>query len=1018
MRDETMELFAPDLASDPFGASLPAGRRRQIIFRSGQARLADCLATHHLMARRISSRATKGGVRRERRLPSAKGDDTPRTIADVYDAAVVDAEANARKRKGARRVEAFEASGSDSESSSEEGKDRYKGVKLEYDGNDDEDIDSDDAFASGDDEAFDGWAFRASKSGGSKGNKGGSQGNGKGRQATQDFGNKRKRAQEESSEDEGDLTDYDEGDMMDIDALFDHTGESDAVESDDSDNDNDNANDNNNNNNDDDDASEGDDAVDEFARQVDEMASKNKTQEERPSKRRKEEPLAPGVEGSTAVSLQDLLAGVEGNAALAGVRKNAQNLDKLTSHTSSGGSAAAKGTGTLAAPLQTTHQERLDREAAYEVAKADALGWQTTTNRIRDAETLMFPLQSRPVPSASVASLVAPRKEDKPTGSEAELDALLSAAGVGEEAQGEKEKLALAKLDPEELKRRYAELRRMRYLMSKTEEKAKRAAKIKSKAFRRQQRKDKEKLAEQNSELAELARLEAAARRADGFTVVDPDAVDHEAGSDDDRLKAERDRALERATLKHKNTGKWAKQQLRRRDLDEGTRRALADQLQRAAELRAKVAGGAASSDEESFDDNDEDAEGPGNHHAFDELLSAERSLAAEAEATNGQAATGPGNKSGIMDMAFMQNARARRVQAAQEDLQAARKQLEKDGSDDSDLDQEEDPNVLRLSKNGGRAMYGAAQSGQTAAPVSKEPADTTPAIVAAPSAKQDERKNGKSQRDSTGADPVDKAVAEALRTQSSKTDLSKHKGKSSWLSAAPQGDEDADDDGWFAPLESKAAKAGKPSKKKGQRGQEPGIRLDAQAQAALLGDSDEGSDSDSGAGSEDEDEGQRGQQAAILAEAFAGEDVAADFETEKAAEVAAATAVKGSGWDDEAPGWGEWGGKGVKASAASVKRKEDKRRAREEAAAARAAARKDAKLPHVAIDDAADARSAAKYTLKDLPFPYTNKAQYDMARNTNLGREWNTQSQTMRLNMPRVQTRMGQVIRPLQRHF
>lgn len=41
MRDETMELFATDLASDPFGASLPAGRRRQIIFRSGQARLAD-----------------------------------------------------------------------------------------------------------------------------------------------------------------------------------------------------------------------------------------------------------------------------------------------------------------------------------------------------------------------------------------------------------------------------------------------------------------------------------------------------------------------------------------------------------------------------------------------------------------------------------------------------------------------------------------------------------------------------------------------------------------------------------------------------------------------------------------------------------------------------------------------------------------------------------------------------------------------------------------------------------------
>ena len=105
-------------------------------------------------------------------------------------------------------------------------------------------------------------------------------------------------------------------------------------------------------------------------------------------------------------------------------------------------------------------------------------------------------------------------------------------------AQAEDQMLLANKLTLEEVGERRAELRTMRELTFRAELKARRINKIKSKTYRRLKRKEKDKLS-----------------RNDG-----------EDEGEAERMKRERARAMERATLRHKHTGKWAQQMKTRGD--------------------------------------------------------------------------------------------------------------------------------------------------------------------------------------------------------------------------------------------------------------------------------------------------------------------------------------------------------------------------------------------------------------------------------------------------------------------
>jgi U3 small nucleolar RNA-associated protein 14 len=125
------------------------------------------------------------------------------------------------------------------------------------------------------------------------------------------------------------------------------------------------------------------------------------------------------------------------------------------------------------------------------------------------------------------------------------------------------EQLALKKVSVDEIRLRQAQLRAMRELLFRQDQKAKRIAKIKSKQYRRVHKRERERR-----------------KRIDG-----------EEDDEEDKMKAEMTRAKERMTLRHKNTGEWAKKVLTRGQHDLETRQAISEQLRRGDDLRRKILG-------------------------------------------------------------------------------------------------------------------------------------------------------------------------------------------------------------------------------------------------------------------------------------------------------------------------------------------------------------------------------------------------------------------------------------------
>jgi len=167
--------------------------------------------------------------------------------------------------------------------------------------------------------------------------------------------------------------------------------------------------------------------------------------------------------------------------------------------------------------------------------------------------------------------------------------------------------------------------------MFRADTKAKRLAKIKSKTYRRLKKKHKQKLMEK----------------------LDSD----EGGVDDEekRLQREVERARERATLKHKNTGKWAKAMKARGELDEDQRQEVVEMLQRGEKLRRKIhAKGEDGEDEDDSDMDDAEDEGQIRASAFDEV-------------TRLTEEDGPEQpKKSFFAMKFMRDAMARKNEKAQ----------------------------------------------------------------------------------------------------------------------------------------------------------------------------------------------------------------------------------------------------------------------------------------------------------------------------------------------------------------
>jgi U3 small nucleolar RNA-associated protein 14 len=232
------------------------------------------------------------------------------------------------------------------------------------------------------------------------------------------------------------------------------------------------------------------------------------------------------------------------------------------------------------------------------------------------------------------------------TDMELEIQNLIKESGMGEEEVAENEELKLVQISKDELMERQKELSKMRALCFFKEQKQKKIAKIKSKVYRKLHRKKKT----DDLDLEELKKI-------------DPQLAEERV------QKLELERAKERVSLKHKNTSKWAKQMLNRKDNDPDTRIALMKQLEKHQQLKKRITG-------MDSDESDQNADLQNNDNLLIQLDDLENDIDKVEPPLKG-----------LMGMKFMQKGLERQKYETKELIRTARNLEEVEEEEVSDFD-------------------------------------------------------------------------------------------------------------------------------------------------------------------------------------------------------------------------------------------------------------------------------------------------------------------------------------------
>ncbi|KAG1871579.1 Utp14 protein-domain-containing protein [Suillus subluteus] len=699
--------------------------------------------------------------------------------------------------------------------------------------------------------------------------------------------------------------------------------------------------------------------------------------------------------GSRALKLDDLLAPLASSSTLTTLKKSMKPLTSTSNKTK-----------TLSAPLPQRAQERLDREAAYEQTKEEVDKWSATMKHIKQAEHLSFPLQAQPEGRVSNLELAAKFKPSNEL--ESAVDNLLKSAQLRDQDIAGTEALKMAHLSVEEVAARRAELRMMRELAFRADKKAKRIAKIKSKAYRRIRKKQRERLGGEEGD-------------------VDVDVED--AGA---QLKAEVERARERATLRHKTTGKWAKAMQGRGELDVDQRQAIGEMLERGEKLRRRIQGEISGdeSEESESDDEAQDIETI-KQGAFEELamLNASEALSADVKSKS------------VFNMKFMRDAAARQTReadAAADDFLKEMGGVEQGSDDDASGDglgaMTEGPSVQRV---GGRVIYHPGTN-PYAKPVGSHASETSSVTLQSADLVQDSPKSLNSISSPRVSAPAQESNPWLVTSSSSGTSRKRsevlvQKGSDALAKStnklkkriAKGGEEkeriqndavlEIDANNVLTVLEPASTPAVIKTKHElkgtGKGKEKPkNDSIAVQISPADADDSDGHSEVDEQERTlERKRQGGKGKgvaafkQRELVSLAFAGDNVVQAFEDLKQTEIEADAPRE---VDTTLPGWGSWGGTGTK-------KLPPRPNLIKKIAGVDPSSRADYKKAHVIISERRD-KKAAKYLVKELPYPYTSHAQYARSMDIPIGAEWNTRVGFQRGTLPRVVKKMGTVIEPL----
>ncbi|KAI0026249.1 small-subunit processome [Xylariomycetidae sp. FL0641] len=612
----------------------------------------------------------------------------------------------------------------------------------------------------------------------------------------------------------------------------------------------------------------------------------------------------------------------------------------------------------LDVPLAKREQARIDRHAAQEKTNESLGRWLETVKQNRRADHVVF--QNDEGAARHDNSEIMPLNQ-KAAGTELEqtILAIMEESGLGPAEKKERKHEAsddeVEGLSRADRKTLWQEKRRERELKSREDARAKRIKKIKSKAYHRVHRKQKER--------DEIKAHEAA---------VEAGEVD----SEDEREAQDRQRAMERMGARHRES-KWAKMKNKdgRAAWDDNVRTGVIEMARRDDELRRRIEGKSSGAG----DDDDGDSEVPGDPDDIDErrLLLQQLNEAPDDHDDDSQP------KSKLMKMAFMQRSEAAKKKANDDMVAQIRRDL---ASDDEGQDESDEPDDV------GRRKYGQ--------PASKMAAKSTD-----PSSKAG--KNVKS-------------AADGL--QEARDNFAKASNKNKVLSLSePQGQSgDGMAGSWSQP-----SMAGPPRKLKGKGTSDAAI-LELDTNTMPLASSrvpaksskvngtanvtTNGTANGTGAAeySSDDEDGHmpiRFRDQELLEKAFAGQDVVAQFEDEKAAAV---DEDDEKVVDNTLPGWGSWVGEGV----SNKEKKRHQGRFLTKKEGVKKNDRRDAKLQNVIINEKR-VKKNDKYLASQLPHVFETRAQYERSLRLPVGPEWQTKETFQEATKPRVIVKQG-IIAPL----
>ena len=620
--------------------------------------------------------------------------------------------------------------------------------------------------------------------------------------------------------------------------------------------------------------------------------------------------------------------------------------------------------GRLAPPLAKRQQDRLDRVAAYDESKKELGKWVETVKQNRRADHLSFPLADPESAAASNNSRLAPASQSQPMSSlESTIQEILQESGApgkgsrsAEQEEQAFEELEEKKLPLAEVQARRAELFQVRDLMFREEIRAKRIKKIKSKAYRRIHRKERDR-----ANLREQTELTAAG-------LVD---------SDEEREKADRQRAEERMGARHRES-KWAKamKATGRAAWDDDARGSVNDLARRDEELRRKVEGKVANGS----DGSEPESQSDGYDSDIDDRDLEKRLMGVEKTSSKG-----PHSK--LHSMAFMQRAEAARKEVNDVEIRGIRGQLRGDDYDNQhgESGSDDDPAL-------GRQHFGGEVTVK----------QTQPATKAMRSEFEELHSDDEEQEFDFGKDEV------PVPQPGTNTSEPLHSSK-----------------GTFDQQIQVSHVAGKSIKVKAPPAQQPSRTSKSQPRKPLLTTKETQtqlleaphSPSDSSPSNQDPTTPNPDEPNTLAEALFFGDDeVLPAFTAEK---TAAILSEDDQPLDDPnaLPGWGSWTGAGIskkaqKRSLANLKRKSNSANA--VIKGVKPEDRKDARLDRVIVNEKR-VKKNAKYLATELPHPFETRAQYERSLRVPMGPEWTTKATFQDGVKPRVLVKQG-VIRAVRK--